>query len=122
MDGGEGKDSLTGGPGSDALLFSAKLKKGNLDHITDLAPGTDEVWLDQSVFKKLKLGELTEKAFYAKKKADEAHDGNDRIIVDTKSGKCRYDPDGTGDKKAKLFAILDTGADDISYSDFVVIA
>ncbi len=122
VDGGEGKDSLTGGPGSDALLFSAKLKKGNLDHITDLAPGTDEVWLDQSVFKKLKLGELTEKAFYAKKKADEAHDGNDRIIVDTKSGKCRYDPDGTGDKKAKLFAILDTGADDISYSDFVVIA
>ena len=120
--GGEGKDILTGGPGTDAFLFDVKPRKANLDHITDLIAGIDEVRLDKTIFKKLALGPLQEKAFYAKKKADEAHDGNDRIIVDTKSGKCRYDPDGEGGKKAKVFAILDTGADAISSSDFVVIA
>ena len=100
-----------------------KPKKANLDHITDLVASNDEVWLDQSVFKKLnKLGALQKKAFFAKKNADEAHDRNDRIIVDTKSGKCRYDPDGDGDKTAKVFAILDTGADDVSHLDFVVVA
>jgi hypothetical protein len=122
VNGGEGKDNLTGGPGADAFFFNVRPRKANIDHITDLTPGLDEIRLDQTIFKKLKLGELQQKAFFAKRKADEAHDKSDRIIVDTKSGKCRYDPDGTGDKKAKVFAILDTGADDIGYSDFVVVA
>ena len=103
-------------------MFDAKLKKSNADHIADLLPGTDRVMLDQGVFKKLKLGELKKNAFFAKKNADEAHDGNDRIVVDRKSGECWYDGDGEGGKKAKLFAILDTGAKDISNDDFVVVA
>jgi len=120
---GNGNDFVTGGPGADAYLLDFKPKKNsNVDHITDFQPGIDEFRLDKSVFKKLKLGDLGKKAFFAAKKANEAHDGNDRIVVDRKSGECFYDSDGMGGKNAKLFAILDTGAKGIGHDDFVVVA
>jgi serralysin len=83
---------------------------------------TDEIWLDQSVFTKLKLGDLRKSAFYAHKNADEAKDGKDRIVYDPKSGKCYYDKDGIGGKEAKLFAILDNSPNDLNHNDFLVIA
>ena len=122
VNGGEGRDTLAGGLGFDAFIFDAKLKKSNADHVTQFLPSTDEIRLDLDIFTKLKLGELPKKAFFAKKNADEAKDSKDRIVVDTKSGECWYDKDGKGGAKAKLFAILDGSPDDISHSDFVVVA
>jgi Ca2+-binding RTX toxin-like protein len=121
VDGNEGKDTLTGGPGGDTFVFSAKLKKANVDHITDFTPGTDTVQIDASVFKKLGPGDLSRKAFFAKKNADSAKDKKDRIIYDTKSSELYFDKDGKGGKGGKLFAILD-GKPDIDHGDIVIIA
>ncbi|MCB1499239.1 MAG: hypothetical protein KDK07_05540 [Bauldia sp.] len=122
LSGGEGNDRLTGGLGSYAFYFDAKTSKANVDHVTDFLPGADEIILHVGIFKKLKLGELKSKAFFAGKNADQAKDGKDRIIVDTKTGECFYDKDGKGGAKAKLFAILDTSPDNIGASDFLVVS
>ncbi len=121
VNGGLGKDILTGGPGADGFLFDAKLKAKNADHITDFLPGTDELRLDKSVFKGLKTGDLKAKAFFAKKKANEAKDGKDRIVYDTKRGDVWFDKDGKGGSKATLVATLD-GAPDLAHTDILVIA
>jgi Ca2+-binding RTX toxin-like protein len=121
VSGGEGKDTLTGGLGADGFRFDVKLKGKNADHITDFTPGVDSLVLDKSIFKKLKVGELKTKSFFAKKKADEAKDGKDRIVYDTKSGDVWFDKDGKGGSKAKLFATLD-GSPDLAHTDILVIA
>ncbi len=122
VNGGGGRDKIVGGLGADGFAFADKLKKTNADHIADFLPGTDEIRLDLDIFTKLKLGDLKKNAFFAKKNADEGHDGNDRIVVDKKSGECWYDKDGQGGAKAKLFAILDGSPDNISFTDFVIVA
>ena len=122
LTGGDGNDTLTGGGGGDSYVFDLKPNKTtNIDHITDFAPGVDTIVLDKSVFTKLKVGDLKAKAFFAKKNADEAKDGKDRIIYDTTSGELRYDKDGKGGVKAKLFGDAD-GSPDIDARDFVVVA
>ena len=122
LDGKLGKDSLTGGEDGDAFMFSVRPKKANADHVIDLLPGEDAIHLDHDTFAKLDLGELKSKAFYAARNAHEAKDGKDRIIYDTDSGKVRYDKDGKGGHKAKLFAILDESPNDLSHDDFLIVA
>lgn len=122
LNGGAGKDLLTGGGDADTFVFDLKpSKKTNVDRITDFKPGLDAIVLDQSIFRKLKPGELNPKAFYARRNADKANDGKDRVIYDTKSGETYWDKDGKGGAKAKLFAILD-GAPDIDAGDVLVVA
>ena len=94
IDGGKGKDILTGGPGLDSFVFDVKLKNSNADHLTDFTVGVDKIVLDHSIFKKLNVGELSEKAFFAHKHADEGKNGKDLIVYDTKSGELWYDKDG----------------------------
>jgi serralysin len=122
LDGRRGKDSLTGDEEDDAFLFSVRAKKANADHIVDFLPGEDAIHLDADTFAKLGLGELKKKWFYAARNANEAKDGKDRIIFDTESGKLRYDKDGKDGHKAKLFAILDDGPNDLSHHDFLIVA
>lgn len=122
LDGKRGKDSLTGGEDGDAFLFSVRPWKANADHVIDFLPGEDAIRLDHDTFAKLGLGELGRKAFYAARNAHKAEDGNDRIVYDTESGKLRYDKDGKGGHKAKLFAILDDGPNDLSHHDFLIVA
>jgi Ca2+-binding RTX toxin-like protein len=121
--GGDGNDRLTGKGGVDAFLFdTAPGEQTNLDHITDLLPGTDEIRIDASIFKGLKTGALKKKAFLAKEGADTAKDKHDRVIYDEASGELRFDSDGKGGDKAKLFAILDGSPDNLSHTDFLVVA
>jgi Ca2+-binding RTX toxin-like protein len=117
-----GNDLLTGGAGNDTILFDTKPNKtANVDHITDFLPGADVIELDQSIFTKIKIGDghLKHSAFHAGK---HAHDGNDRIIYNAKTGELSYDKDGDGDHHAKLFAVLDNSPNDLNASDFLIVA
>ena len=120
--GGLGNDTADGGIGADTFVFDVRPKTANFDHIVNFEIGIDKIELDHDVYKKLKIGDLKKKAFYAHKNADHAKDGKDRIVVNTKSGECWYDKDGKGGAKAKLFAILDEHPTDISQHDFIIVA
>lgn len=117
-----GTDTLTGGGDKDDFVFESALTAANVDHITDFVHKIDDVVVDRSVFKGLRLGNLDRDAFVSGRNVDEAADREDRFIYDTKTGELFFDRDGTGNKDAKLFAILDGSPDDISQKDFVVIA
>jgi VCBS repeat-containing protein len=107
--GGDGKDTITGGGGVDFFAFSAKLTAANADTIKDFVHDVDLIHLADSVFKTLGTA-LEAREFYAKKGAVEAHDKNDRIIYDKKTGNLYYDDDGNkvGGHDAVLFATLST--------------
>jgi Ca2+-binding RTX toxin-like protein len=122
LDGRRGRDGLVGGEDGDAFVFSVRQLKANADHIIDFLPGQDAIHLDHDVFARLGLGELSRKAFYAARNAHKADDGKDRIVYDTESGKLRYDKDGKGGHKAKLFAILDDDSNGLSHHDFLIVA
>jgi hypothetical protein len=115
--GGEGKDTLTGGGGSDSFRFNVKLAAANADKVTDFARGVDTIELDDAIFKKIGAS-LDAREFYAKSGATSAHDKDDRIIYDKKTGILYYDSDGKGGEAAIQFATLSSkpaiGAEDFS--------
>lgn len=118
--GGMGKDRLEGGTGEDVFVFNVALNRSKVDTIVDFNREDDTIRLDNAVFEALgSRGALKGKAFY--KSADGlAHDGSDRIIYETDTGKLFYDEDGTGDAMAVQFAVL-RGAPDLGRADFVIV-
>ena len=122
LSGGAGLDTLNGGGGVDSFLFDDAIATSNVDHLVDFAPGLDEIRLDKSFFKGLKLGDLKAKMLLAKKNADAAKDKDDRLIYDTKTGEFRFDSDGKGGAKAKIIGILDGSPDKLAHSDIVIVA
>ncbi len=120
IDGGLGKDKLTGKAGADQFVFSTKLGPSNVDVITDFKPVQgDTIGLDRDIFKKIGAA-LEAKEFWADKGATKAHDRNDRIIYDTKSGKLYYDDDGKGGHAAVHFATL-SGKPVLDVGDFAIV-
>lgn len=117
--GGEGKDQLKGQAGHDQFVFKDKLVSSNVDLIKDFKHDIDTIALGHKVFKAIGAG-LEAKEFYAHKGATEAHDKNDRIIYDTKSGKLYYDDDGKGGHHAVQFATLDKHPG-IDAGDFLIV-
>jgi hypothetical protein len=116
-----GKQGLvTGGSDADQFVFSRKFaKKKDAATIADCTPIDDSIGLSKGLFKGIgKVGPLKEKFFASGKKAG---DQNDRIIYDSDTGIGRYDKDGKGGTKAKIFAVL-TGAPDVDAGDFIVLA
>ncbi|MGO4525036.1 cadherin domain-containing protein [Microvirga sp. 2MCAF35] len=111
LSGGLGNDMLDGGAGQDIFVFDAKLsktnklnKKQNLDRISDFAVADDTIHLKKSVFSKIsKKGVLKKGEFYIGTKA---HDRDDHVIYNKKTGALSYDADGTGAKEAIQFATL----------------
>ncbi len=106
--GGDGKDQLYGGTGSDAFMFNTRLVAANVDTVRDFTHDVDLLMLDDKYFKKigavLDVGEV-----YAKAGATKAHDRDDRIIYNTKTGKLYFDQDGSkGGHDAIHFATLST--------------
>jgi Ca2+-binding RTX toxin-like protein len=119
MVGGAGNDKLYGGAGNDNFIFLAKLNaKTNVDRIMDFSVAEDDmISLNRSIFKKAgSFGGLKEKAFWAGKKA---HDKDDRIIYDQKTGSLYYDADGTGKTAQIKFAILNNKVK-ITHDDFAI--
>jgi Ca2+-binding RTX toxin-like protein len=122
LDGGLGNDKLQGKAGADEFVFSSKLGATNVDTIKDFKPGQgDTIALDHDIFRKIGPA-LEDTEFFAKKGAVKAHDRDDRIIYDTKTGKLYYDDDGN--KKhghdAVLFATLDHKPA-LDAGDFVIV-
>ncbi|NBJ09510.1 cadherin domain-containing protein [Microvirga arsenatis] len=118
MNGYLGNDTLTGGGGKDVFAFTTKLGKSNIDRLTDFLPKQDKIHLDNAIFKKLpKVGALKKEVFY---QGSAAHDKDDKIIYNQKTGALYYDLDGTGASKAVHFATLSNKAN-LKYSDFLVI-
>ncbi len=116
LDGGKGNDKLTGNSGNDSFIFDTKLNKhSNVDKITDFTVNHDTIWLDATIFGAVG-SKLSKSEFHIGAKA---HDGNDRIIYDDKTGELFYDKNG--DKKGgdTLFAKLDKHLH-LDHNDFVV--
>jgi Ca2+-binding RTX toxin-like protein len=119
ISGGAGNDKIYGGRGNDNFIFDAKLNaKTNVDWIMDFSVAEDDtISLSRKIFKKIgKPGELKEAAFYAGKKA---HDKDDRIIYDKKTGSLYYDADGKGGAAQIKFAILHNKVA-ITHDDFAI--
>jgi hypothetical protein len=123
LDGGLGKDTLTGKGSADTFVFSTKLGPTNVDTIKDFKPGQgDVIALDRDIFKKVGPT-LDEAEFYAAAGAVKAHDRSDRIVYDTTTGKLSYDADGTkkGGVDAIHFATL-SNRPTLDVADFDIIA
>jgi Ca2+-binding RTX toxin-like protein len=122
LDGGLGKDTLYGRGSADTFVFSTKLGATNVDTIKDFKPGQgDLLALDRDIFKKIGAA-LEDNEFFAKKGATKAHDRDDRIVYDTKSGKLYYDADGNkkGGADAIHFATLSNKAA-LDAGDFAIV-
>ena len=125
LSGGLGNDVLTGGTGGDIFVFDAKLsktnaanKKANLDKIVDFYVPDDTIHLAKSVFTKLaKKGALAKGAFYG---GSAAHDRDDRVIYNKKTGALYYDQDGDGSHAAIQFATLSKNLK-LNQKDFFVV-
>lgn len=123
--GGTGKDTLTGDAGRDAFVFDTKPNKtSNIDRITDFNVADDSIYLENAIFKALgKSGSASKPAllkssyFYAGTKA---HDANDHIIYNKKTGALYYDADGTGSQAQVQIATLSKDLK-LTYKDFYVI-
>jgi serralysin len=119
LSGGGGKDLLWGGKGKDTFLFNADLNgRSNVDRILDFSPVADTIRLENAVFDTLtKRGKLAKGLFHI---GSQAHDRNDRIVYNKKSGALTYDPDGTGSDAPTKFAQLKAGLG-MSAADFFVV-
>lgn len=112
-----GNDTLTGGAGRDTFSFSTKLGAGNVDRITDFNVADDTIRLDDAVFTQLRTGRLEASQFHI---GSGAHDGDDRIIYNAKSGALLYDADGSGGAAAQQFATLKAGLA-LTHADIVIV-
>ena len=83
----------------------------------------DTIWLDNAAFPKFGHGSTAKPTKLASKmfwKGEFAHDADDRIIYDTKSGNLYYDPDGTGPSAQIKLAHLDNHPK-MTLSDFFIV-
>jgi Peptidase M10 serralysin C terminal len=102
--GGAGNDMITLGAELDVVYFNTKLNaRTNVDRIIDFKSGEDQIGLAKSIFKKAGSNVLKKSAFWT---GNKAHDKDDRIIYDKKTGSLYYDPDGTGSLAQTKFASL----------------
>ena len=120
-----GNDILYGGRDKDAFVFDTKASKtANVDKIVDFNVADDSIWLDNAQFKALgskgtltKPAQLSAKMFWSGTKA---HDKDDRVIYDKKSGALYYDADGAGSAAQVKIATLSKNLK-VTYKDFFVI-
>lgn len=122
--GGTGNDKLTGGADADAFVFKGALGRTHVDTVTDFAHGTDEIALDDAIFKALGSS-VTSSEFLARSSGHAATNGSQHIIYDKSNGALWYDADGNGYKSAAVqFAQLGTSAShptNLTWDDFAIV-
>ncbi len=115
--GNSGNDVLTGGAGADKFVFNKALNaKTNVDIITDFQHGVDDVVLKKSIFSAIGPT-LSKSEFYTGPKA---HDANDRIIYQKKSGDLFYDSNGSATGGKVKFAHVEIGTV-LTFDDFLLV-
>ncbi len=118
-----GNDRIVTGAGSDIVIFDTALgAKPNRDTVEDFDPARDLIHLDKQIFKALAQPTdkpLQEKFFWASVDG-KAHDSDNRILYNTKTGELSYDADGDRSGHAVSFALL-TGHPDLAAADIFVI-
>jgi serralysin len=124
--GKRGHDTLNGGDGRDIFMFDTTPNaRMNVDRIQDFDTKDDAIYLDDAVFKALgKKGTLAKPAQLQAKmfwKGTKAHDGNDRLIYNPKTGALLFDADGNSSGAAVKIAMLSKSLKAISYKDFFII-
>jgi Ca2+-binding RTX toxin-like protein len=112
-----GSDVLIGGAGKDTFTFDTKPGSSNVDMIVDFNVADDTIRLNDTVFTKLKYGQLSSSSFVT---GEKALDAGDRIIYNDKTGALSYDADGTGSAAAVQFAMIENLAK-LTAADFIVI-
>jgi len=113
-----GKDIATGGAGHDSFAFYTDIVAGDLLTITDFVVGEDMISLYKGEISGLgSPGTLSSNRFHI---GNSAHDANDRIIYDNKTGALYYDEDGKGGVDQIKFAMLDAHLK-LSHHDFEVL-
>ena len=110
MNGGTGKDTMTGGSGNDDFNFF-QVGPADADTITDFKSGQDEIWLWDDAFELGSDKFLKSKQFLAGDGLTEATKGSHRVIYDTKSGKLYFDKDGKDGDDSVLIGILKGGVE-----------
>jgi Ca2+-binding RTX toxin-like protein len=118
----QGRDVIVTGSGSDQIVFSRIAPAGELDVITDFAPGTDTLVFDAAAFAAL--------APYAGAASvgsgnfllgDHALDADDYLLYDATTQTLYYDADGSGAQLANPIATILPGDQPLSYVNFVVV-
>ena len=115
LHGGKGHDILTGGSGKDMFVFKEFQSTDN-DEVTDFKHGTDMIGIDGVYLTAFSSGKFTAGEFHL---GTSAHDANDYLIYDRKTGNLYYDDDGNGHDKQHLLATFDHKPT-ISASDFSI--
>ncbi|MCC4116532.1 calcium-binding protein [Aromatoleum toluclasticum] len=114
LDGNAGSNVLTGGAGADVFVFNDAT---GVDTITDFVSGTDDLWIDNSVFTAFTTDGALAAGNFVGEAGAVAHDADDFLVFDTTSGNLYYDADGSGAGAAVQIATLSTGtltADDVT--------
>ena len=112
--GGPGKDKLWGDEGQDSFLFKAP---SGVDKIMDFNVAEDNIILDHAGFDLLNRGHVPAEVF---NDGSTPIDSDTRIIYAAATGELSYDADGSGGKKAVLFAQLAPGVELAAENFFVV--
>lgn len=122
--GGAGNDTLTGGKGIDSFVFLSDFdRKKNVDTITDFSVKDDFFALEDALFKGAggaKDGYLDPKHFKDLNAKSAKVDKDDHILYDRSKGDLFYDADGSGKKRAELFAHVDDGLKLTAHDFFIV--
>jgi serralysin len=110
--GGAGDDTLSGGAGADRfVLDQAPDVTGDVDHVLDFASGTDRLVLDDDAFDAFDAGTRVtplSTEWRSGPGVTSAKTAAQRLLYDESTGALYYDPDGTGEAPALLFAVLGT--------------
>lgn len=118
--GGPGSDTLVGGAGNDLFVFNAPFSPTNVDRVTDFNPAADTIVLENAVFGAIAgTGVLTPGQF-VRNTTGLAHDGNDRIVYESDTGRLFYDSNGSAAGGNHLIAVLAPNLA-LTHLDFLVV-
>jgi len=101
--GGKDHDILTGGSGKDVFVFK-EFASTDSDEVKDFKHGTDAIGLDGYYLTAFQDGTFSSDEFTL---GTRAHDANDYLIYDHRTGHLYYDADGKGGEKQHLLATFD---------------